>query len=495
MMKLSPSGRQYPRILRAAVLALLALSVPSSALAREEPQAYILRLDGAITEAYSKAVQRYIEKARAEGIETFILELNTPGGTVQASMELGDFIFQQEDVSIVAYINDQAYSGGTMVALACDSIFIDAATGRMGDVAPVGPGGQIQGEKIQSVIREAMLSYARARGYPEALVKAMVTKEVEVLRVKTVDDPKPAFITGVTLRNMPEEQRAKIVEQEVIVPAGELLTMHADRAVEYGFARQPVRSPQHLFDTLGLAPGRVERLYLTPSERVLTVLDLFSPLLIVGGFILLYIEITHPGFGLPGMLGIGCFVAFFVIKWTLHYAHMLEVLLFLAGLILILIEVFIIPGFGVVGISGLVLVFISLVLTFQQFAIPRSTSEFRAFQLNLLRVTGALAASVVGIALLIRYLPSLPLLSRVVHRGNLASAYASEGLERRTPHLAEMVGDVGVAATALRPAGRAEFGDKLLDVVTEGDFVEKGERVQIQQIHGNRIVVAPYREI
>ncbi len=480
--------------LSACVAVALALAFCLPAGAQQKGEVRILRLRGMIVEAYSKAVQRKVEKAKEDGVETFILELDTPGGTVGASIELGDYIFQQEDIRIVAYVNDQAYSGGTMLALACDVIYIEDATGRMGDVAPVGPSGQIQGEKIQSVIRETMLSYARRRGYPEALVKAMVTKGIEVYRIKMVDDPRPVFMTGTQLDALSDEERAKITNREVVVTEGELLAMHADRAVEYGFAREAVRSPQHLYDILEVEPGRVKRLYLTPSERILTVLDMFSPLFIVGGFVLLYMEISHPGFGLPGILGIGCLVAFFVVKWSLNYAHMLELLLFLGGLALILVEVLIIPGFGFVGISGIVLLMISLVLAFQQFAIPHSISEFRAFQYNLLKAIGSLAASVVAIAVMIRLLPSMPLFGRIVHTGDLSAAFASEGIERRNPELAEMLGEVGVALTSLRPAGRAEFGDRLLDVVTQGEFIEKGQQVRIQQIHGNRVVVESYRE-
>ncbi|MFO8007590.1 MAG: NfeD family protein [Candidatus Brocadiia bacterium] len=492
---MTSSRGHLTRRLAAVCVCVLALAAALPARAQDAPEAYILRLEGMINDAYAEAVQRYIERAKERGVKTFILELDTPGGTVGASEKLGDYIFRQEDIEVIAYINDQAYSGGTMVALACQDIYIDGATGRMGDVAPVGPGGQIQGEKIQAVIRTTMLSYARGRGYPEALVKAMVTKELEVLRVTMHDDPKPHYMTGIEFNALDEEEMARVVDSEVVVAGTELLTMHADQAVEYGFARQKVSSRQNLYDVLELDPGAVERLYLTPSERVLTILDMFSPLLIVGGFLLLYLELTNPGFGVPGILGIGCFVAFFMIKWTLHYAHLLEILLFLAGLLLLMVEVFLIPGFGVVGVAGLILLFVSLVLTFQQFTVPHTASEFRAFQMNLLKVIGALAASVIGMAVMLRFLPSLPVFGRIVHRGSLAAAFASEGLERRTPGLEEMIGEVGVVLTALRPAGTARFGDRRLDVVTEGEFVETGERVQIQQIHGSRIVVAPHEEI
>ena len=485
------------RVAPTACLALLLLAGLAATAAAQRPDAYVIKIDGAISEARSKAIQRRLDYARRQGVEVVILELNTPGGTVADSMELADYIFKLEDVHTVAYINGKAYSGGTMVALACDEIYIDEAVGMMGDVAPVTPTGEIIGEKVQTVIREKMSSYARARGYPEALVGAMVTKEMEVWRVQLQGEPEGTYTyyTGAQLNAMTDQEAAQIVHKQLVVAAGDLLTMHAERAVEYGFARATVRDVAALYNQLNLQPDRVERLHLSASERLLAWLDIFSPLFIAAGIVLLYVELTHPGFGLPGILGITCFAAFFLVKWTLHYAHMLEIVLFAAGVILLAAEVLLIPGFGVAGVTGIVLIFVSLVLAFQQFGWPKGgTGEVTIFEYSLLKVTGSFAAAGIAIVLLARYLPSLPLLRRIVHSHDLAAAHAGELGEVRMPGLAGMVGEVGVALTALRPAGRAEFGERQLDVVTEGDFVEKGGRVQVLQIRGSRVVVAPVRE-
>ncbi len=475
---------------------LLLLVAARPAAGEQKPDAYIIRLSGVISSAYSEAVKRKMEFAREQGADTVILELDTPGGDVGSSTDLADYIFQLEDVRVIAYVHPQAFSGGTMVALACDEIYIDAAVGRMGDVAPIAPTGQIVGEKFQSVVRETMCSYARARGYPEALVKAMVSPDIEVFRVQMQDEPEGhyTYMTSRRIETMTEEERDKIIPpKKLIVAFGELLTMHADRAVEYGFARKAVRSPQELFDILELDSRRIERLYLTPSERILTFLDIFSPFLIVAGFVLLFMELSNPGFGLPGILGVGCFVAFFTIKYTLHYARLLEILIFVVGLILLMVEILVIPGFGVVGVVGIGLLFISLVLAFQEFDIPRTAGETLAFQYNLLKVTGSFAGTAVAMMVLVRLLPSLPILGRIVLRADLSAATVGQIGEMHTPGLSEMVGQVGVALTPLRPAGRAEFDDIVLDVVTEGDFIEKGVRIEIHGIDGNKVVVRPHR--
>jgi len=489
-------GATLKRFWVTAALASVLTLVGGAAEAARKPQAYQIRIKGMITDAYARAVERKIEYARGQGVKTIILELNTPGGTLGASAALADYIFQSHDIDFIAYVHPQAFSGGTMVALACKEIYITAGIGKMGDVAPVGLSGEIANEKIQSVVRESMLNYARARGYPEALVEAMVTKEIEVYRVQMQDEPEGhyTYMTGRRLNSLTDRQAAKIIRQELVVPGGHLLTMGADKAVEFGFARKAVRSPLELYDALGLDPGAVDRLYLSASERLLTFLDAFSPFLIIAGFVLLFIELTHPGFGLPGILGIGCFVTFFLIKWTLLDARLLELVLFLGGAALLAVEVFVTPGFGVIGVAGIALMFVALVLAFQEFGIPRTSAETFAFQVNLLKVGGSFAATIVVLLLLARMLPTLPVLGRLIHRADLAAAQVGTIGEARTPGLSRMVGQVGVAVTPLHPAGRGEFGDTLLDVVTEGEFIEKGTPIRIEGVRGNTVVVAEYRE-
>jgi len=488
------SGRMVPGLRGiAALVVLVAAALCTVARAAEQPVAYTVRVDGTITEAFADAVERRLQYAREQGVHTVILELDTPGGTVQDSMDLADYIFQLEDMDVIAYIHPKAYSGGTMVALACKEVYIDAAVGMMGDVAPVTPTGEIVGEKIQTVLREKMGTYARARGYPEALVKAMVTKETEVWRIQSQNEPegKYTYLTGAQFDAMTDQERAKIVIRTLIVPAGDLLTMDAQRAVEYGFARKAVHGPQELYGILGLDPRRVERLYLSGSERALTVLDMVSPLLIVAGFILLFVELTHPGLWVPGIAGLSCFAAFFLIKYSLHYPPLLAIVLFAVGLVLLLLEIFVIPGFGAAGVVGILLLFVSLVLALQDFYLPESPAQTLTFELNLLTVAGSFAAAFIGIAVLARFVPAMPILGRLVHQRDLSAAHVGDLSEVRTPGLSAMVGQEGVALTPLRPAGRAGFGDKVLDVVTEGDFVEKGARVQIQDIQGSRVVVKP----
>jgi len=223
------------------------------------------------------------------------------------------------------------------------------------------------------------------------------------------------------------------------------------------------------------------------------VIDTFSPLFFVGGLILLFIEMTQPGFGLPGILGLVLLGVFFVVKLTLHYARLLEVLLFAAGVVLLLLEIFVIPGFGITGILGISLLFVSVVLMMQQFVVPSTPGETHALLRNVTTVVGMFLVTLLALLGLARYVGSVPVLSRLVSRYTLASATVASPGRAGEKALSELVGKTGVAVTPLRPAGRAEFGELLLDVVTEGDFLEKGTPLEVIEVHGRQVVVKPYR--
>jgi membrane-bound serine protease (ClpP class) len=361
----------------------------------------------------------------------------------------------------------------------------------MGDVAPINFSGEMVGEKFQAPIRKTMETYARARGYPVPLVHSMVTTDIEVLRIRDDADSEWRYVTRTDWDAMPDADKAG-VEKEVVVPEGQLLTMTAQDAREYGFVPKEngtVTSRLELYDVLEIDSDNVQRLYLSATERILTYLDVVTPMLLSVGLIFLFIEFSNPGFGLPGIAGVVCLALFFTVKFSLGYARMFEIILFMVGIGLILAEILVIPGFGIAGVSGILLVVASLVLVFQQFTLPNSPTETVAFQANLLKVLGSLTLAAVGIAVAARFLPSLPFFSKIVHSEDLGTARVELEDQPDQRPSRDMIGDSGVALTALRPAGRADFDGRLMDVVTEGEFLEKGAKVEIIAIHGNRVVV------
>ena len=214
-----------------------------------------------------------------------------------------------------------------------------------------------------------------------------------------------------------------------------------------------------------------------------------APVLMLIGLAALYTEIKSPGFGVPGLIGIGCLGLIFLSQYIVGLADHTELLLFGVGLVLMGIEVFVLPGFGIAGISGIVALTLGVVLSLPDFAVPDPELPWQQELLthNGVMVLGAvLGAFVVSLAVL-RY--ALPWVSQVV-KGPYLKATLKEAHAGAGDAAAMGVGDRGTAQTLLRPAGKMKFGNRILDVVTQGEYIEQGADVVVAAIHGNTIVVA-----
>jgi membrane-bound serine protease (ClpP class) len=272
--------------------------------------------------------------------------------------------------------------------------------------------------------------------------------------------------------------------------------LDAPMAHKFGIARYAdVTTPEQLFDRFGFDPTKVENSRDDWLDAVASFLrePLVNIVLIMVGVAGLILEIKMPGFGVPGIVSALCFVLFF---WAHAFAGqstweftLLAILLFLLGVALLLVEIFVLPGFGVTGISGIALIVLSLVLVVIE-RMPSTSQEWGTLGSALTTVGIGLIAGMVIAVSIARYLPHIPYASRLVLAppDDQGETSTQEG----TPEgrkAAALLGAIGVAATLLRPAGKAQFGEDFLDVVAEGDFVEAGSRVQVIEIEGNRIVV------
>jgi membrane-bound ClpP family serine protease len=213
-------------------------------------------------------------------------------------------------------------------------------------------------------------------------------------------------------------------------------------------------------------------------------------ILVIVGISCLILELKMPGVGLPGVVAAVCFVLFFWAHSQLAgQITMLAVLLFVLGLILLGLEIFVIPGFGVVGISGAVLLVVSLALAAFEKK-PETTEEWLGFGSNVATFALTAVGAVVAALVLAWYLPNIPYVNRLVLKPNEEEGeLAAEAAPAIQPELAALLGAIGVAATPLRPAGKAQFGEEFVDVVAEGSYVLPGTRVQVIEIEGNRVVV------
>jgi membrane-bound serine protease (ClpP class) len=212
-------------------------------------------------------------------------------------------------------------------------------------------------------------------------------------------------------------------------------------------------------------------------------------LLLVIGFVALYAELHAPGIGVPAFVAIVCFVLFFWSHFLGGTAGWLEVILFVVGVGCVLLEMFVIPGFGIFGLGGGAMILASLVLASQTFVIPRNPSEMAEFQKSLMVVGASILGVIAAITLLNRWLPQTPLLGQMVLQPPSGEEVEAIDESASLTHFEELVGMQGTTTTPLFPGGKARFGKNVFDVMTEGGFVPVGATVEVLEVRGNWMIV------
>jgi membrane-bound serine protease (ClpP class) len=378
---------------------------------------------------------------------------------VDAATEIRDAVIDApKTMRTVAFIHPRAISAGAFIAFSCDLIFI-ADGGTMGAATPITlQGGEAEpvDEKMVSYFRTEMASTARAKGRRGDIAEAMVDNEVE--------------IPGIT-------------------PAGKLLTLDTNGALKYKIADAKADSMDDVLTLLALGKAKRKVVALNWAEELARILThpILSGILMTIGVLGILIELYQPGFGLPGIVGITCLIIFFAGHLVVNLAGWEEVIVFILGVVLLGIEIFVTPGFGVLGGLGILGILVSLVMALTAMPIDVSFSTGN-LGTALLRVFLSMAASVVLLFVAFAFLPKTKLGGKLV----LETAIVDRSSGGREGEIVKQIlasGTKGVAESFLRPAGIARFGDKRVDVVTEGDFIESGERVVIVRTHGNRVVV------
>lgn len=406
-----------------------------------------ITITGTIELGLAPYVARGLAEAQQAGAAAVILDIDTPGGRVDAALRIVEAILDA-DVPVYAYVSHWALSAGAMIALAADSIYMRPASS-IGAATPVTGAGEKAPEKIMSAMRSEFRALAERRGLDPRIAEAMVDEQIA--------------IEGVT-----EE--------------GQLLTLTASEAVALGVAAAEIEGQGDLLLRHGLHNADVVTVSINWAESLVRFLSnpLVAPLLLSIGTLGLIIEIKTPSFGMAGAVGVLSLAAFFGSHLIVGLAGYEELILLGVGLVALAVEVFIIPGFGVAGVVALVCIGAA---TFLALLGSLATWGDVAMASGIMAVT----AGIVGAAfyLLVRQMPT----SR-----RWAGVFLSDATDRALGYIAgethqELVGTEGVALTDLRPSGSARFGDERFDVVAEGGFVTKGQRVRVIRSEAYRLVV------
>jgi membrane-bound serine protease (ClpP class) len=467
--------------------------VPDSSKTNNGTTVVVIPVEGNVNAALSAFINRAVKEGGTYPDPVFIFEMDTYGGEVDAAFQIVDTLVNIRGATTVAYVKTKAISAGALIALACDKMVMKKST-TIGDVAPLtmsNDGPKMLGEKFQSPIRAKFRTLAKRNGYHETLTESMVTEALTVFRVEFADTVMYLDSTG--LADLGSVQKKRILKTSTVVRSGELLTMDDAEAVELGFSKGSVSSFDGVLELLGLSDAKIVRLQRTWSELMVGFIGKIAPVLMMIGLAALYIEIRSPGFGIPGIVGIVCLATVFLGQYMVGLADYTEFLLLAIGVVLLAIEIVVLPGFGIAGIAGIGFILVAMVLSLQGFVLPRPDFPWEKQLLvrNLMYASGSLVGAVGLIVLFFRFV--FPRLGAVVSGPYLnATLSGVHTAPENDEHL--KAGDCGVVVTALRPSGKAKFGESVFDVVAEGVFVEKGETVIVSEVNGNRIVVGTERQ-
>ena len=394
----------------------------------------------------------------------------------------------------VAYIDDRALGVAALLPLACRDI-IFKKTARMGEIRQIIVGRNNRLEDLSEaqvqVLTKKAAFLAGKRGHPEAVARAMVDPATEVVEARDQNTGAVQLL----LREEAEADRARFQGIEVRKKPGHTLILTGDEAAAFGLG-QVVGNEEELKGLYGLRGKLIRVDGPTWVDSLVTVLTdpYVSWLLLFVGLFMLVIELKLPGIGLPAITSALAFLLFFWSHYLSGTADQLEIILFLVGLVCLGLELFVFPGFGIFGMSGILLMLCSIVMASHTFVWPTQDYEYREMGFTLLQLIGALVAVVGGAVALARYLPSIPLLNRLVLKPEPWTGVDSDDPTSKPPmegyeSLAFLVGETGRTTSPLRPTGKARFGNLLLDVTADSYYVEPDSLVEVIDVQGTRVIV------
>ncbi|MCA1684957.1 MAG: serine protease, partial [Planctomycetia bacterium] len=453
-----------------------------------------IQILGPIDSVQQSYLRRRIEQARQEGVNLVFFQINSMGGLVSAADGVADMIAGIKDMKTVAFVDDRAMGVAVLPALACnDIVFRKGAL--MGDVHQFLTGRNARPEEfdegqVKGLIRR-VANLAEQKGHPVAVARAMVDPDAVVVEARDTKTAAPVLV----LQSQIDAEPGRYLDPTVRKEAGHLLTVTGDEAPTFGVGRV-VKDVDDFKGLYGLRGKDIRIDGKTWVDSLVTVLtDPFvSWLLLFVGLFMLVLELKLPGIGLPAITSALAFLLFFWSHYLSGTADQLEIILFLVGMVCLALELFVFPGFGVFGMSGVLLILSSIVMASHTFVWPSQEYEYREMGYTLLQVSIAMVAVGGGAVVLARYFPSLPLFNRLVLKPEPWTGVGDvDSFEKPSVEgydsLAFLVGETGRTTTVLRPTGKARFGELLVDVTADGFYIEPDSLVEVVEVQGARVIV------
>lgn len=486
-------------------LSLLAMLLAFGSFAQEEvaddavveanEKVLVLRLsdDGRymVDQVQAEFIIEALEQAEAQGYAKVILKIDTFGGVVMAAREINEALLRLQ-IPTIAYVETKAISAGIFIAWSCDEIVMEQHT-TIGDaqmIMQTPQGIEEAPEKLVTVYRSDWKKASDAKGRSFALAQGFFDQEVEVFQVGTPDDFE--FMLREDYFGIDEAERPPKIK--VISKAGQLLTLHAAEAQDLGIVTVAESFDGFLADR-GIAEDVLVEQDMTFNQNVLRYLG-SNPwiylLLVLIGLNGLYTELKAPGFGIPGFTALVCFVLLFGSRFFLGTATPLELIVFVVGLLLTVVEIFVLPGLGVAGVTGLVLMVGSLIFaSMPDFGVPQFAFQWNWAGHLLMLTVISFFLSILSVFTVIPLLFKLPVRQNrdFALEFDADKGYVMDTLaEKRT----QLLGLKGTVRGGLRPSGKIELDDgSWIEASSDAGLLDDGARVEVIRVSGNYVMVHP----
>jgi membrane-bound serine protease (ClpP class) len=435
----------------------------------ESPRIFTFNMDRQVDKGLWRITKNAFEESEKWNADLVIIRMNTYGGLVDMADSIRTKILYYPK-PVWVFIDNNAASAGSLISIACDSIFMRPGA-NIGAATVVNQTGEVVPDKFQSYMRSTMRSTAEAHG-KDTLVQGKDTV------FKWRRDPKIA-----------EAMVDPSIYIAGLIDTGKVLTMTTQEAMKWDYCEGEANSVQDLIEKQGLSKGELKEYKLTALERFIGFL--LSPaiqgiliLMIIGG---IYFELQSPGIGFAIIIAIIGAMLYFAPLYLDGLAEHWEILVFIAGLALLAVEIFVIPGFGVAGIGGIVLVVSGLTLSLIRnvrfdFSGVGVSDVFQAFSLVILSVMISLVGS---IWLSSKLLTNSPFRKLALNH----SEVRDQGYVAVEPEMLDLVGQTGEAYTILRPAGKVMIGGKVYDAVADTAWIPKGSTVLVVKQESAQVYV------
>ena len=440
---------------RIIILLLQLFCFASATYSQEKTKIYLFKVEEDIAQPAVMRVEKALEKAKETESDLVIMQLNTFGGELAAADKIRTMLLQSE-IPVWAYIDNNAASAGALISIACERIYMHSGSS-IGAATVVNQTGEVQPDKYQSYMRSMMRATAEARGRRPDIAEAMVDPDVFV---------------------------------KDIVDSGKVLTFTTEEAIKYNYCEGQAESIRELLETVNIPTYTIEEQHYTAIEKMIAFL--VSPMisgllimLIIGG---IYFEFQSPGIGFPLAMAILGALLYFAPLYLEGLAANWEIIIFIVGIILLAVELFVIPGFGVAGVAGIIFIIGGLALSLVgnigfDFSLVPTSNMIQSFSTVIISVTIAFPICIwLGKKMFTNktFAPKLTLVTE---------QKATEGYTVSLPEFDSLVGKEGIAETILRPSGKVRVENDIYDAVAQVSYIEKGEKVNVIKHENSNLVV------